>query len=460
MIRSGLILLYYYIRTLAISRWTDRKKLERWQEKKIMRLLNYVSRKSPYYKKLIDRICPGQWRELPVIDKRVMMEHFSELNTAGIDRQEAFEVAMEAERSRDFSPTLKGITVGLSSGTSGHRGLFLVSRKEQAAWAGTVLAKVLPEPLWRPQRVAFFLRSNSNLYSSVRHGRMKFRFFDLLEPVASHIQELNHYSPTLLVGPPSLLRMLAEAAMRGSLTIRPKKIVSVAEVLDPLDEKIISQGFAKPVHQVYQCTEGFLAATCEHGTLHLNEDIVYFEKEYLDREKGKFVPILTDFSRFSQPLIRYRLNDILTEKKEPCPCGSVFTALEQIEGRCDDLFYLRAESPAESDGLIVVFPDYIRRVVLACPGIEHYAVIQHQVELWEIQLALENTGDSAEEDRSDSPPRSAVESQIRAEIAQLCQQLGGLMPTLQFTEWSLENEQATLSAPPVKRKRVERRFPL
>lgn len=459
MINSGLTLLYYYVRTLIMARWSNRDKLERWQNKKIVRLLQYASRKSLFYKRRLNGLYPEHWQELPVIDKRVMMEHFSELNTVGIDRQEAFAVAMEAEKSRDFSPTLNGVTVGMSSGTSGHRGLFLVSRKEQAAWAGTVLAKVLPEPLWKPQRVAFFLRSNSNLYSSVQRGRLKFRFFDLLEPLEAHIRNLNSYLPTLLVGPPSLLRMLAEEAEQGRLKIEPQKIVSVAEVLDPLDEKVISQGFAKPVHQVYQCTEGFLAATCEYGTLHLNEDLVYFEKEYINLEEGKFVPILTDFSRFSQPLIRYRLNDILTEKKEPCPCGSVFTALEQIEGRCDDLFYLRPENPSESEGLIPVFPDYIRQVILACQGIEHYAVIQHQMELWEIQLKLENTGDY-EEDHAVKTQRGAVEYQIRMQTAKLCRRLGGLVPTLQFSEWSIENEMTDSPTTPPKRKRVERRLPL
>lgn len=48
------------------------------------------------------------------------------------------------------------MTVGLSSGTSGNRGLFLVSEREQDAWTGTVLAKLLPGGLWRKARIAFF----------------------------------------------------------------------------------------------------------------------------------------------------------------------------------------------------------------------------------------------------------------------------------------------------------------
>ena len=45
------------------------------------------------------------------------------------------------------------------------------------------------------------------------------------------------------------------------------------------------------------------------------------KKEYLD--DNRFYPIITDFKRTSQPIYRYRLNDILVEEKSPCPCGSV-----------------------------------------------------------------------------------------------------------------------------------------
>ncbi len=113
--------------------------------------------------------------------------------------------------------------------------------------------------------------------------------------------------------------------------------------------------------------------TCDHGTLHLNEDIVYVQKEYLDKRKGKFVPIITDFRRKTQPIIRYRLGDILTERKDPCPCGSVLTALESIEGREEDMFLL-----STLDGNICkVFPDTLHQALLHTGTVlEHYQLRQ------------------------------------------------------------------------------------
>ena len=88
-------------------------------------------------------------------------------------------LAFAAERTRDFAPTVAGLTVGLSSGTSGHRGLFLVSPQEQAAWAGVILARALHRIRPGGTRVAFFLRSFSNLYAQAGGSLIALRYFDL-----------------------------------------------------------------------------------------------------------------------------------------------------------------------------------------------------------------------------------------------------------------------------------------
>ncbi|MFD0871919.1 F390 synthetase-related protein [Paenibacillus residui] len=438
-IKEPLTLLGNYMSTKYGRSWGSRRELLLWQEWQVRRHLRYVLARSPYYREAAGGLPLEQWREFPVIDKREMMAHFDRLNTEGIGLEEALEAAWEAEKCRDFSPTVRGITVGLSSGTSGHRGVFLVSRQEQMAWAGTIMAKVLPGGLLQKHRVAFFLRANSNLYASVRKGRIEFQYFDLLEPIEKHVSQLNTYRPTLLVAPASVLRLLAEAVKTGALHIRPDKIVSVAEVLDPLDERYIGECFGRQVHQIYQCTEGFLGFTCSHGTLHLNEDLLVVEKEYLEGAERKFVPILTDFRRRTQPIIRYRLNDILTERKEPCPCGSKLLALEQIEGRSDDLFYLHSVANGRRKP---VFPDFIRRAVLsASPEIEEYLIIQHSERLVECSLKVR-------------PELEAVcREQVTRALTELCSRLHCHAPNIRYSEYVQGPRERKL-------RRVERRFAL
>jgi len=93
--------------------------------------------------------------------------------------------------------------------------------------------------------------------------------------------------------------------------ILPKKRISVAEVLEEDVSDRIYSAFLQTVHQIYQCTEGFLCYTCKFGHLHLNEDLVKIEKEYI--AETRFYPIITDFNIISQPIIRYKLNDILRQ---------------------------------------------------------------------------------------------------------------------------------------------------
>ena len=430
-----LSILWSYAKTKYLRQFHHRPALETWQNKQVTAHLKAILPNSPFYRSYYKGYDLTEWQQLPTINKAVMMANFDQLNTVGITQSAAMTVARQAETSRDFSPTLQGYTVGLSSGTSGNRGLFLISQTEQQAWAGTILAKALPQSILTPQRIAFFLRANSNLYETVQRSRIQFKYFDLFQPLESHITRLNQYQPTILVAPASTLRLLANnlltAPATTPLNIAPIKIISVAEVLDPLDEQFIQAAFHQPVHQLYQCTEGFLAATCEQGTLHLNEDILVIQKDYLDSDSRRFSPIITDFNRTTQPIIRYRLDDILTERSTPCPCGSILTAIEQIEGRCDDIFYLQSLSnndSASTDGFIPIFPDFIRRtIIFASDTIEEYAAVQTANGI-EIYLKLTEPLPQ----QSHEQQWEALTEQLTRQLITLFNQLGCKSPPISF----------------------------
>ena len=311
------------------------------------------------------------------MSKELMMTNFNDINTRGIDKNEAMDIALKSEKTRDFKSSIDDVVIGLSSGTSGNRGMFLASDDEKARWAGIILAKMLPTSILKKQKIALFLRANSNLYESLNSKKIKFQFFDLIKPIDELKQELQDYNPSILVAPPSLLRMLAKKQLDNEINLTATKIISAAEVLDPIDEKYIGEVFNQKVHQIYQCTEGFLGHTCDHGTIHLNEDFLYIEKKFLDDDKLKFFPIITDLERKTQPIVRYELNDILTLKEDACPCGSHNTAIEQIEGRADDIFYFRNDQNV----LVPIFPDFIRRrVITSSDSIKEYKVVQESPE--------------------------------------------------------------------------------
>ncbi|WP_165423239.1 F390 synthetase-related protein [Ktedonosporobacter rubrisoli] len=350
--------------------------LERYQERRAQQIVAYALQHSPFYRNHWANHDPGSWRTLPTVDKRLMMAHFDTFTTRGIKRDVAMEVALRAEQSRDFAPLLNDLTVGLSSGTSGHRGLFLVSPAEQAGWAGTILARVLHG--WRPHHlhVAFFLRSNSNLYEQVGGTFIQFRYFDLMFPLEEAVARLNAFQPHIVVGPPSLLSMLASERSKDKLRIMPERLISVAEVLEDHARQAIETIFSVRVQQIYQCTEGLLAVSCQRGALHIQEDIVMLQFEALEGSEDRLVqPIITDLWRKTQPIIRYRLNDLLELDPAPCVCGSGFRVIRAIEGRSDDICYFETLTGE----LRPFFPDTIRRMILlASPDITDYQVVQER----------------------------------------------------------------------------------
>ncbi len=360
--------------------------LQGYQEQRARRIVAYAMQHSPFYRAHWSQHDPHDWRTLPTIDKQLMMEHFDTFNTRGVTREAALAVALRAEESRDFYPLLDDLTVGLSSGTSGHRGLFLVSPQEQAAWAGTILARTLHHVPLRRLRVAFFLRSNSNLYEQVGRGPIQFRYFDLMTPLAQAVQALNKLQPHIVIGPPSLLGFLAAEHSAGQLRIQPERLISVAEVLEPHDKKRLEQIFNAPVHQIYQCTEGFLAASCLQGSLHIQENLVALQFAPLSGDNdGRVMPIVTDLWRRTQPIIRYCLNDILQLDPAPCGCGSPFRVIRTIEGRSDDVCFFSSQT-GESRPF---FPDTIRRMILlANPEILDYGVVQERPGHLRIHLAV------------------------------------------------------------------------
>ncbi|MCW5849442.1 MAG: adenylate cyclase, partial [Anaerolineae bacterium] len=129
--------------------------LARYQDRRARRMAAWAAAHSPFYRAHWAGHDLDDWQTLPTVDKALMMAHFDQFNTRDVRLDDALAVALAAERSRDFAPLLGDLTVGLSSGTSGHRGLFLVSAEERAGWAGAIMARALHGWPRLPLRVAF-----------------------------------------------------------------------------------------------------------------------------------------------------------------------------------------------------------------------------------------------------------------------------------------------------------------
>lgn len=323
-------------------RFGSRDELLDWQSGKITTHLDWVCANSPFYQGY--RGLP--LADFPLMNKQRMMKNFTALNTCGLSRDSLFDIALRAEKTREFSNSVcEGVTVGLSSGTSGQRGLFLASDKERASWAGYITGHLLPA-LFRRQRIALLLRADSPLYQSVGKAHISFHFADLCTPVERWLAKLESFNPTIIIGSVQALIQSGKASQK----LAPELVVSGAEVLSGDDRLWLATRFGCDIKEVYQCTEGFLACTHRDGLMRWNEDLVHIERQWINSEQTHFNPVITDFRRRSQPVIRYVLDDVVKNADS----DGVFQAIDHIAGRSGDVLVV---------GGVSILPDLIYNAV-------------------------------------------------------------------------------------------------
>ncbi|WP_299664097.1 CoF synthetase [uncultured Ruegeria sp.] len=339
--------LWHIARSFAATRYYTRKGLSRtafmrWQDKAVQRWLEHDVPKARYYASAKARL-----EALPIVDKTIQMADFGAFNLGDVS-------ASTGWRCFETTQVHGEISVGASTGTSGNRALYMITPQERLRWLGTILAKALPRFPFQAERVAVILPQSSALYDmAARANRLKLAFFDLTEGMEHWSKRLAAFDPTCLVGPPRVLRALAEA----DIGIKPRIVYAGAETLDPVDREVIEAKFAVQLGQIYMATEGLFGVSCAHGNIHLAEDAVKFEFE--PAGDGLVNPIVSCFQRRYQIMARYRMNDLLRLRPGPCPCGSSLQAVTEIVGRMDDVFVFNTGGEP-----IYFTPDVLRNAVL------------------------------------------------------------------------------------------------
>lgn len=388
------------------------ERLARYQRAALARLVRLAVARSPFYRDHYAGRDLDDLRSLPTIDKATMMAAFDRLNTEGIALDDAMAFALAAERDKRYLGYFRErFVVGLSSGTSGARGLYLTDRAISQRLPFAFLARSgLP---WRllPYRIAFFLRVFSQGFADIASPLITLRYVPTMMPVAEAVERINALRANVLMGPPSMLRLLARE--RARITAPIGIVVSYAEVLDEADRARLASAFGVRVIEIYQASEGLIACPCREGRLHINEDLVHVElQDEAGRELTRTgVPcrrmLVTNLYNEVQPLIRYVMNDLVV-LGPPCRCGSGFRVIDRVVGRDDDILYFpRAAGPPGH-----VFPDVVSRwIIAASPRILEYVVDQPALGEVQVTLELEAGADPpAELDR--------VERALRAGLAE------------------------------------------
>jgi phenylacetate-coenzyme A ligase PaaK-like adenylate-forming protein len=143
--------LWSVVSAFARTRWLahrlkSRDDTEAWQQKSLL-LWRARLGDIPAFQALANKAVSA-W---PVMDKRALMADFGGFNRVGITADQGWDIL----EGRAAPP--KGYSVGASTGTSGNRGLYVISESERFEWLGVMLAKTLPRFPLETARIALAL---------------------------------------------------------------------------------------------------------------------------------------------------------------------------------------------------------------------------------------------------------------------------------------------------------------
>lgn len=393
---SGLI---DYFRLLIHQRLYSKDKIIRYREKHLKKLYAYAVRKSPFYRELYQNKTfdsMESFYKLPLINKQVMMDHLSDLNTIGEEKKDLLQFALEAEKNQAYRGYFKDkYVVGLSSGTSGNVGIYITSKKLTQKLPFVFLARSgIPLSLL-PFNILFFLRVNSQAFEDINAPFIKLQYMSTMTDIRRVVDQINERRINILMAPPSFLRQLLPIA--GQIRKKPKLVMTYAEVLTVEDRELFKNKFGCKVIEIYQASEGQMASACKCGNLHINEDLVYIElydqdgNEITDCSQIASKVIVTNLVNYAQPLIRYEMNDLI-QLGGKCPCGSNFRTIDKIVGRSDDILYFYGRQNRE---IIHVFPDlFARWIITQNDNIREFRVVNTKINEIEVTIDLlkEQTG--------------------------------------------------------------------
>jgi putative adenylate-forming enzyme len=347
-----------------------------YQERRVNQLLKNVTKDIRYYQEYASLSLPY----FPILDKMALQENFAAMN--------AFQYSKELVHPF-LGKTHSHFHVNQSMGTAGTSSLFLFSKQEIARILFHVLSKILNPSFEKPKVAIFHLTPAPYFPQQLSLTWMNTLFIDLNQPEHTWRSTLQAFQPEIVIAPVQTLCRLSHLQLEKKMNLHPQKIISTAEILTAAEEKLITTTFAQNILQLYQCAEGWLGLSCEFGTLHLFEDAYLIEKEWVDETNNRFVPVVTALNRRVQPLVRYRMEDILVEKQKPCACQSPMLGVERIVGRCEDILYFSTMSRQHT--LKPIYSDILRQAVTMCAGgIQKFQIIQYSANHLHIKIQAEN----------------------------------------------------------------------
>lgn len=342
-----------YLSLLEITQWWNSSKLKQLQQKKLKALLKHAYENVPYYHKMFNQLGLkpqdikniADLRRLPILTKDIIRNNLDDLTA-------------RSYRKNKLLPAWTG-------GSTGVPMRFFIDKRWSACsmaaayrewnWAGYDLGNKIAY-LWAAPHDLSIQTKLKNKIINLMDRRIFLDTFNMTEEILDeHINTLKKFKPEIINAVASSAFLMAKYMQkRGIKDIGPKAILTSCEVLFDYQREIIEEVFGCKVFDYYSGRDTSLhAGECpEHTGYHLAIEnaiieFVKYAENVASGELGKI--IITDFSNYAMPFIRYDIGDMGIPLDEMCSCGRGLPLMKSIEGRATD-------SLRKTDGSYITSP--------------------------------------------------------------------------------------------------------
>lgn len=381
------------------------------QTRRLHALVLHAKRFSPYYAERLKSIEPASCRldELPTLSKAIMMENYDRfLTEPGLTKAGIEEYMSDPRRLGHWYQGK--YAVSHTSGTGGLQAIIVQDRRMLELLFALQMIRGSPfamtvgtffRRLFRRTRLAVitigagFYPSASALAYAPRASKMFLNrlWVKQIEPLSQLVEKLNHFQPEVILAYANVLELLARESLARRLQLGKRypllQIINMSEPLSAGARALIEKAFGISVTDNYAMGECMALTTgCLRGRgMHVQADWVILEvvdrnhHPVPDGQPGEKV-LMTNLYNTIQPFIRYEVNDVVTLSSKPCECGSPLPLIVSVEGRTDEVVWIR-----DGEGYRSVHPYLLLDPLDEYPEIGWYQIMQLEWNRFQLRAA-------------------------------------------------------------------------
>ncbi|WP_031428733.1 phenylacetate--CoA ligase family protein [Flavimarina sp. Hel_I_48] len=318
------------------NRHSSLEQLKSNQSKKYTAFIDYVSKNSEYFNPILKAIPKANkisnLKKLPILTKQELIRNIDTLNT----------INKEGITSQTGGTTGKSLKVYYTHENIEERFALLDYFR---SWYGYELGKktawfsgkdILTENDLKKDR---FWKTDH--YHNVRYYST---FHIKNEYLKYYIENLKKFKPEYISGFPSSIAEIALYGLKNNLDFPEntiKAVFTTSETVTPQIRQNIERFFNTNLYDQYSASEGApFIFECKNHNLHIEMQsgiLEVLDNNDNDAQEGRL--IVTSFTSYGTPLLRYDVGDRIKLSQNTCSCGNNNPLVEKILGRIDDFIY-------------------------------------------------------------------------------------------------------------------------